>query len=214
MNIAFDNKRVLVTGGCEGIGREICLRLSKYKGTVIALSNNKENLKKLAKEHPEIKTVCVDFLDWGATKEAVKSVLPIDLLVNCAGITILAPCLALTEEECDLTFGLNFKAILNVSQVVAQNLIDRKVPGSIVNISSTGSKAAYWEYAVYGASKSAVNMLTKSMALELGPNKIRVNCVLPTVVMTELARNQWSDPEKADLLKNLTPLHRFAARMK
>jgi len=210
MEISFENKRILVTGGCSGIGREICLRLAKYKGTVVALSNNKENLDKLSKENSEIKTFFVDLLDWHATKATVKSTLPIDLLVNCAGVAILAPCLALTEKQYDLTFDVNVKAMLNVSQVVGQNLVDRKMPGSIVNISSIASEAAFTEQAVYGASKAAVNMLTKTMALELGPHKVRVNSVLPTVVMTELGKRCWSDPKKADPFKNLTPLRRFA----
>lgn len=144
-----------------GIGKETALRLSKYKGKVFALSNNKENLAKLAKEHPEITTLCVDLLNWDATRAAVKSILPIDLLVNNAGVSINEHCLEATPEIFDLTFGTNVKAMLNVSQVVAKNMVERKVAGSIVNLSSQACRAALLDHVIYCASKGAVDMLTK-----------------------------------------------------
>ncbi|XP_014207981.1 L-xylulose reductase-like [Copidosoma floridanum] len=209
MNINFENKRILVTGGCQGIGKEICLRLSKYKGTVIALSNNKENLDKLSKKYPEIQTIFVDLLDWDATRAAVKTILPIDLLVNNAGIGIFAPCLTASPEDFDLTFGVNVRAMLNVSQVVGQNLVERASPGSIVNLSSQTSRGAIHNSLIYCSSKAAVNMLTKTMALELGPKNIRVNCVLPTVCLTGLGKLFIDDEKRSNMMKNRIPLDRF-----
>lgn len=129
--------------------------------TVIGLSNNKQNLDSFEKEYPQIETICVDLLDWDATRSAVKSVLPIDLLVNNAGVALLAPCLKVTPRDFDLSFGVNVKAMLNVSQVVAEDMLGRKVPGSIVNLSSQASKAALKEHLAYCSSKAAVDMLTK-----------------------------------------------------
>jgi len=210
MNITFENKRILVTGGCRGIGKELCIRLSKYRGIVIALSNNKENLDKLSKEHPNIQTLCIDLLNWDATKEIVQSVLPIDLLVNNAGVGKFSSCLTASSEDFDLIFGVNVKAMLNVSQVVGQNMVERKIPGSIVNISSQCGRGAIQGSIIYCSSKAAVNMLTKTMALELGPNKIRVNCILPTVVMTELGKAFISDQVRSDLVKSRISLGRLA----
>ncbi|XP_014207954.2 L-xylulose reductase-like [Copidosoma floridanum] len=194
----------------DGIGKEICLRLSKYKGTVIALSNNKENLDKLSKEYPQIQIIFVDLLDWDATRAAVKNVLPIDLLVNNAGVAILAPCLKAPPQHFDTVFGVNVKAMLNVSQVVGQNMIERKVAGRIVNLSSQASEAALEDHVVYCSSKAAVTMLTKCLALELGRHNIRVNCVQPTVVLTELGRKIWSKEDKVAEMKRKIPLGRFA----
>ena len=209
MNISFEGKRILVTGVGQGIGRELALRLSKYKGQVIGLSKTKENLDKLRAQDSSIQTVCVDLGDWEATKKAVESVLPVDLLVNNAAVAKLKPFLDATEEEFDLSFNINVKAMMHVSQVVARDMIQRNVPGSIVNISSQASQAALRDHAVYCASKGALDMLSKTMALELGPHNIRVNTVNPTVIMTEMGKLGWSEPEKAQSMLSKIPLGRF-----
>ncbi|XP_023247637.1 L-xylulose reductase-like [Copidosoma floridanum] len=215
MNITFENKRILVTGGCQGIGKGICLRLSEYKGTVIALSNNKDNLAKLSQEYPNIRTVCVNLLDWDATREAVKNVLPIDLLVNNAGIGSHGSWLKVTSTDFDDTFGVNVKAMFNVSQVVAQNMIERNVKsGAIVNLSSQAGVSVLKDCTVYCSTKAAVNMLTMSLAQDLGPHNIRVNCVQPTVVMAGMGKIFITDCKEAEDMKNRIPLGRFAARMK
>lgn len=143
------------------MGKAMALRLSKFGATVFALSNNKENLEKLKKEHPKINVVHVDLLDWDATRKAVKSVLPIDLLVNNAGVIMPEPCLTASPRAFDLTFGVNVKAMLNVSQVVCEDLVRRKAPGNVVNVSSQASKAAFKEQVVYGSSKAAVEILSR-----------------------------------------------------
>lgn len=81
--------------------------------------------------------------------------------MNNAGVARLKPFLNATPEDFDVTFAVNVKAILNVSQVVARNMIERKIPGSIVNISSQASQAALKDHAVYCSSKGAVDMLSK-----------------------------------------------------
>ncbi|XP_043784492.1 L-xylulose reductase [Apis laboriosa] len=209
MNINFVGKRILVTGAGRGIGKDLALRLSKYEGQVIALSKEKNNLDKLCTEDPRIQSICVDLSDWNATRKAVESVLPIDLLVNNAGVAYLNSFFDATPEDFDLTFTVNVKAILNVSQIVAKNMIQRKVGGSIVNISSQASQAALKDHVVYCASKGAVDMLSKTMALELGPYNIRVNTINPTVILTEMGKLGWSDPKKARTMLDKIPLSRF-----
>ncbi|XP_035722568.1 L-xylulose reductase-like [Vespa mandarinia] len=210
MDINFQGKRILVTGAGQGIGKDLALRLSKYKGKVIALSKTSEHLNKLIAEDPEIIPVCVDLRNWKATRQAIENVLPIDLLVNNAGIGHLSPFLDATPEDFDLVFDVNVKAIMNVSQVVAKNMIERNVAGSIVNMSSQASQAALKDHTIYCSSKGAVDMLTKMMALELGPHQIRVNAVNPTVVLTEMGKLGWSDKDKASNMISKIPLGRFA----
>ncbi|XP_018303536.1 L-xylulose reductase [Mycetomoellerius zeteki] len=210
MNIIFEGKRILVTGAGQGIGKEIALRLSKYKGQVFALSRTKENLNSLVAIDPKIQPICVDLRDWDATRKAVQSILPIDLLVNNAAVARLSPFLDATPKEFDLIFDVNVKAVFNVSQIIVENMIERKHGGSIVNVSSQAAQAALKDHTVYCMSKAALDMLTKTMALEVGPHNIRVNSVGPTVVMTEMGKLGWSDPQKAQSMINKIPLGRFA----
>ena len=118
---------------------------------------------KLSDEDPRIETVVADLTDWNATRKAVESVLPIDLLVNNAGVVCLAPFLELTEAQFDLTFGVNVRAMFNVSQVVAGHLIRRKSGGAIVNLSSQAAQAALLDHSAYCSSKGAVDMLTRCL---------------------------------------------------
>lgn len=115
----------------------------------------------LIKQDSKIKTVCVDLRNWNETKKAVQNVLPIDLLVNNAGVAFLKPFLEATPEDFDITFDVNVKAVMNVSQIVANDLIKRKISGSIVNLSSQASEAALQDHSVYCASKGALQMLTR-----------------------------------------------------
>lgn len=87
--------------------------------------------------------------------------------------------------------------------------MNRDGNGSIVNISSAAGIASLHGHSVYSATKAAVDSLTKTLALELGEQKIRVNSVNPTVILTKMGRDNWSDPKKSEPLLSKIPLHRF-----
>lgn len=154
--------------------------------------------------------MCVDLGDWEAVARALGGVGPVDLLVNNAAVAVLQPFLEVTKEAFDISFDVNLRAVIQVSQIVARGLIARGAPGSIVNVSSQASQRAMRNHTVYCAAKGAMDMLTKMMALELGPHKIRVNAVNPTVVMTAMGQANWSDPQKAKTMLDRIPLGRFA----
>nr|CAI5822816.1 unnamed protein product [Callosobruchus analis] len=146
----------------------------------------------LKKELPDIETVELDIANWKQTENVLKKIGPIDLLVNNAGMGWLKSLLDATEEDID-----------------RQNMLDRKVPGSIVNISSQASIAGLLHHTVYCASKGAVDSFTRAAALEYGPKNIRVNAVNPTVIMTDMGRLGWSDPKVAKPMLEKIPLNRF-----
>jgi len=186
---SFKGKRVLVTGGGRGIGNEIVKKFYNDGAEVFVIDRDAKLLENLKKEMPKAKTVCVDLLDWDATKKAVTDMAPLDHLVNNAGIVGDCPFLEVTQEKFDQVIGINLRGLLNVSQAFAKGIINNKKEkdgATIVNISSLGDRTAFWGASCYGASKGGVSMLTKSMALELGEHGIRVNCVCPTFIVTDL----------------------------
>ncbi|KAJ4940720.1 hypothetical protein JOQ06_027015 [Pogonophryne albipinna] len=210
MDISFAGKRALVTGAGKGFGRATALALARCGAKVTAVTRSQADLHSLLQECASITPVCVDLADWGATEAALQDVGPIDLLVNNAAIATLQPFLEVTPDKFDQSFDVNVKAVLHVSQMVGRGMVARGSGGSIVNVSSQASQRALREHAVYCASKAALDMLTKVMALELGPHQIRVNSVNPTVVMTDMGRLVWGDPEKSKTMMSRIPLGRFA----
>jgi len=206
----FNGKRVLVTGAGRGIGNAIAIALSQCGAETYALGKTQANLDALVAEHPSIRPVCVDLADWSATRKAVEALPPIDLLVNNAAVAKLDQFLDVKQEDIDISFEVNLKAVINVSQVVAKSLISRGSPGAIVNLSSQSGMRALLDHTVYCATKGALDMTTKVMALELGPHKIRVNSVNPTVVMTDMGRENWSEETKRNGMLSRIPLRHFA----
>ncbi|KAJ8935099.1 hypothetical protein NQ314_012995 [Rhamnusium bicolor] len=209
MEIKFEGKRALVTGAASGIGRGIAVRLAKCGAKVVALDISKDQLETLKEEISTIEIVNVDLCDWKATKEVIRSVYPIDLLVNNAGIVSIVPLIQVTEDLYDKIFNINVKALIHVTQMVIDDLLNRKSRGAIVNISSQASKAGLPNHTLYCATKAAIDGFTRAVALDYGPNGIRINCVNPTVVMTDLGRIAWADPAVAGPMLAKIPLCRF-----
>ncbi|XP_035695457.1 L-xylulose reductase-like isoform X5 [Branchiostoma floridae] len=209
MEIRFDGKKALVTGAGKGIGRDTAKALVKCGAEVFALSRTQEDLDSLVQEYPGIHPVQCDLGDPEATKAVVESVGPIDLLVNNAGITILEPFLEVTLDAFEKVMNVNVRSVMQVSQIVAKGMVERGSGGSIVNVSSLASKCALKEHTSYCTSKGALDIMSKVMALELGPHKIRVNTVNPTVVMTDMGVKVWSDPVKAGPMLARIPLGKF-----
>lgn len=206
--MTIEGKRVLVTGAGKGIGRTTAKLLAERGGEVIALSRDAADLDSLAAEIGCATIVC-DLADLGATRSAVERALPVDLLVNNAGTTVLQPFLEGTIEDFDHVMTINAKAPMVVAQVVAADMIARGVKGAIVNVSSNAAFFGLADHAAYCASKGALDGLTRVMAVELGPRGIRVNSVNPTVTLTPMAVKAWSDPAKADPVQARIPMGRF-----
>lgn len=149
----------------------------------------------------------LDLSDWNKTRETLQKLdVQLDGLVNNAGIAIIKPFSEMTEDDYDAQMNVNLKACFNVIQSLLPKLKDGS---SIVNVSSIASICSFQGHSVYSASKAGMDALTRSIATELGPKKIRVNSVNPTVILTRMGRENWSDPKKADPLLSRIPLRRF-----
>lgn len=166
------------------------------------LNDLKEELK-----GKSFQAIQLDLADWNKTRETLGGLnLKLDGIVNNAGIAIIKPFGELSEDDYDQVMNVNLKACFNVIQSLLPKLNDG---ASIVNISSLAGLCAFQGHSVYSASKAGLDALTKNLAVELGPRKIRVNSINPTVILTRMGRKNWSDPVKADPLLQRIPLRRF-----
>lgn len=191
-------KRVLITGGARGIGRAIASRVAQ-RGAALTLMDHDEQGLAAAKSElggsADVAAIRVDLTDDSALESALASAGDIDGLVNCAGIYPVTPVLDLDLEEWDRVFALNLRVPFVLSRGIARRLIAAGRSGVIVNISSTASVLARPGIAHYGASKAALNQLTRVLAVELAPHGIRVNALLPGVIETETVTAALSSPE-------------------
>jgi Dehydrogenases with different specificities (related to short-chain alcohol dehydrogenases) len=208
MEGTFKGKRALITGGGGGIGKEIVLLLKRKGANVVIIDRSKNDLEALKREI-ECDTIIADLSDAEQAKKAAERALPVDLLVNCAGVNNLQPFLETTVENFEETINVNTRAIMIVSQVVARNMVEQKRGGSIVSISSIASALAFQDHTTYCISKGALDQLTRCMANELGHYGIRTNAVAPAMTMTPLGRKAWSDPAKSKPMLEKIPLGRF-----
>jgi L-xylulose reductase len=204
----FTGKRVLVTGAGKGIGRATAELMAEYGAQVVALSRDPKDLESLAAQIG-CETIAVDLADPVATRVAARAAQPIDLLVNCAGTTILEPFLETSVESFNHLYTVNVISAAIIAQETARSMIERGIQGAIVNVSSLSSWIGFADHAAYCASKGGLDGLTTVMANELGRQGIRVNAVNPCVTLTPMAVKAWSDPAKADPMLSRIPLGRF-----
>lgn len=204
----FSGKSVLVTGAGKGIGQATVKYLCERGAEVVALSRSSVDLNTLSAEFG-CRTVVLDLADAEKTRAAARDIMPVDLLVNCAGVAELHSVLDTTADIFDAVMAVNCRAPLIVSQEYARALIERGRPGAIVNVSSIASFIGFTDHAAYCASKAALDGLTRVMANEWGRNGIRVNGVHPVVTLTPMAVKVWSDPAKSGPMLSRIPLGRF-----
>lgn len=211
MDINFNGQRALVTGAGKGIGRALAIKLTECGAKVVAISRTPEDLDSLKQEADGIETHVCDLSDWDATRKLIESLGQIDLLVNNAGTTRQDKFVDVPKEDVYSLFDINFMAVFNITQVVAKGMIERGKGGAIVMMSSMLGMRAMEIRSVYCCTKAAIDQLTRNLALELGPHKIRVNSVNPTVTLTPLAKRYgWENPAKASRITDNTPLGQLA----
>ncbi|ODM93711.1 L-xylulose reductase [Orchesella cincta] len=195
--------KCLVTGAGRGIGRALVAELHARGAVVYALSKNPDNLKKLKIEFPKVVPICADLGSVEDTRRALEPIEAVDCLINNAGIFEPGDFLEATSESFDKQFNINLRSALTVSQITAKKMIARGNGGSIVNISSISGQRPEHGIAIYCCTKAAIDMLTKCMALELGPHKIRVNAVAPANVDTDLNQpGSYGEEEKEKVEQN------------
>ncbi|KAB1265953.1 Carbonyl reductase [NADPH] 2 [Camelus dromedarius] len=202
-----------------GIGRDTVKALHASGARVVAISRTNADLFSLSKECLGIEPVCVDLGDWEATEQMLGGVGPVDLLVKNAAVALLQPFLEVTKEAFDRSFDVTLRSVFQVSQMVARGMIARGVPGSIVNVASMVAHVTFPNLAVYrpvglrsvhGLHQGRNDHADQGHGLGLGPYKIRVNSVNPTVVLTAMGQLLSADPDFSRKLKERHPLKKSA----
>ncbi|MDQ3045737.1 MAG: SDR family oxidoreductase [Chloroflexota bacterium] len=207
-------KVVLVTGGGSGLGLSMAKRFASLGARVAITGRSEERLNGAAAEidptGERVFVVPCDVRDFAQVEAMVGSVVGkwggIDVLVNNAGIYPNTLVVDMTEDEWDAVFDTNVKGMFLVSRAVAQRMIERGAGGRIVNISSGAAESGRVGAAHYCASKAAVNMFTRVLALELASHDIVVNAVGPGLIEVP----DWSlSDEYVSALVSSNPLGRM-----
>jgi NAD(P)-dependent dehydrogenase (short-subunit alcohol dehydrogenase family) len=207
---ALDNRVILVTGGAGGIGSAIVRLLFRLGADVIAGDINEPGLKALSAEIG-CRTIIMDMTSEAAVRQALSG---LDLwgLVNCSGWAgPLETPMDVEPYIFDKTIAINTRGPLLVTKYAARSMIRVGKGGSIVNISSQAGLVGLAGHLSYGASKAALDSITRVSALELGRYGIRVNSVNPTAVLTEMSVDYWGRPDIGGPFLEKMPLGRFAA---
>ncbi|MFT3707678.1 MAG: 3-oxoacyl-[acyl-carrier-protein] reductase [Archangium sp.] len=190
----FTNKVALVTGGSRGIGRAIAQTLAKRGATVvISYAGNEaaatETVKAIVDAGGKAKAIRFDVADSEACSKAVDEVIKeftrLDVLVNNAGVAIDGLLMRFKDEDWDKTLDTNLKGAFSLMRAVSRPMMKQK-GGAIVNVSSIVGEMGNAGQAAYSASKAGLIGLTKSIARELASRNIRVNCVTPGFITTDM----------------------------
>lgn len=195
----LQGKVALVTGGASGFGAETARRFVQEGAAVVILDLNGNGAAEVAKEVGNAKGLRGDVTVRKDIDEAVqlatKTFGRLDIVVNNAGWTHRnKPVLEVTEEEFDRVYAINVKSIFHMVRAVVP-LLSRQGGGSIINIGSTAGIRPRPGLTWYNASKGAVNLVSKSLAVELAPLKIKVNCVAPVIGETGLLEAFMGTPD-------------------
>jgi NAD(P)-dependent dehydrogenase (short-subunit alcohol dehydrogenase family) len=200
----------LITGGSRGLGKDMALNIARQGHDVILTYNSqKAEAEKvvIAIEQQGRKAVALqlnvsDIASFSTFKGTVKETLQhtwqqdtFDFLINNAGIGIYAPFAETSEEQFDQQVTIHFKGTFFLTQTLLPLIADG---GRIINLSSGLSRFSGPGFSVYGAAKGAINVLTRYMAVELGPRRIRVNAIAPGAIETDFGGGVIRDNPQAN----------------
>ena len=206
----LEGKTILVTGSSSGIGRGIAVTCSKMGATVVLGGRNVKRLNEtlLQMEGEGHQFATVDLSDTVQVEAMVRKLPKLDGIVHCAGIGQRVLCKQLQEKDIDDVMDANFKApIMLQTEILKQKKINKSA--SVVFIASIASESPSVGNAIYSASKGAVISYANCLAVELAPRKIRVNCISPAMVWTDLILKGGVTEEELKEDEQKYPLKRY-----
>ena len=211
-------RKVLVTGSSKGIGRGIAVRFAQEGADVVV--NYNSDPRGADEVLGEILSLgrrgAILRANVGSVSEvrdlvskSAEALGGLDVLVNNAGIEKQSAFWDVTESDFDAVLDVNLKGVFFAAQTFAQQCRAARRPGKIINISSVHEELAFPNFAPYCASKGGVRMLTRTLAVELGPHGITINSIAPGAIETPMNASLLKDPVKLQSLVGRIPLGRL-----
>lgn len=206
---------IIVTGAAGGIGEALSDGISRAGAHVAMCDVRKDKNEKLAArlqaDGLSAEAFSLDITDSRDMDNCIADIMnkwhKIDGLVNCAGINIRENILNVTPEHFDKIMDVNLKGLYFFTQKIVPYMIENG-HGKIVNFSSHNAQGMLGGVSVYGATKSAVSALTRSMAIEWAQYNIQANAIAPGHILTELTQPTWTDPQRSAYLRERISMER------
>ena len=207
---SLESKTILVTGASSGIGQGVAIACSKMGATVILNGRNQMKLgATLAQlEGGEHRMIAADLTNSESVSRMMEQLPSLDGVVHCAGIGQRVLCKVATEQDVDSVMDTNFKApVLLQTELLKHKKVNKGA--SIVFIASISTWSPSIGNAFYSASKAAIVSYSNCLALELAPRKVRVNCISPAMVWTDLIYQEGVDEDLLKADEQKYPLKRY-----
>lgn len=206
-----NQKVAIVTGGASGLGYAIAEKLVKHQIRTIIIGRNRERLQEAQQAFGELCSYhAFDLCRLAEIPALVSSIVErwgkIDILINNAGINMKKAFTEVSDDDFQQILHTNLTAVFSLSREVVKVMLPRQ-QGCIVNISSMAAQYGIPKVIAYTATKSGIEGMTKAMAVELSPQGIRVNCVAPGFIATDMsAKALDSDPDRKNKVLSRTPM--------
>ena len=209
--IDLKNLNIILTGATGVIGNSILDKLVMAGSNVIATGTNDEKLKNIQTKNKNVKTLKFDISDHSKIEEFVdecSNILSnrIDVLINNAGITLDNLSIRMKEEEWKRVIDINLTSTFLITKNAIKKMLKFK-NGKVINVTSVVGHSGNIGQANYAASKAGIIAMSKSLALEYGKKNIKINCISPGFIMSEMT-NKISE-EHTELLKSRISLNKF-----
>ena len=209
----LDGRRAFVTGASRGIGLGAAAALCGAGAHVVIAARNRVEVEAAATAITDaggsVEAVVLDVTDAEAVRAVVAAQDAFDILVNNAGMNRPGPMQAMSVDDYDAVMDVNVRAVYFLTQAVVAKMLAAARGGSIINVSSQMGRVGGLERTVYCASKHAIEGLTRALAIELGPQQIRVNTICPTFIRTPFTAQTFANPELVAWIESKIKLGRI-----
>jgi glucose 1-dehydrogenase len=214
----LEGRNALVTGSDQGIGQAIALKLAEEGADVVVNyrrnreggEQTRDQIRRMGRNSAAIQAD-VGNLESARklVDESIAALSSLDILVNNAGIEKRAPLLEVTEEDYFAVIQVNMTAPFFLTQAFVRHLVERKLPGRVINISSVHEELPFPNFTPYCMAKGGLKMMMRNLAIELGPLGITINNIAPGAIETPINRSLMSNPKLLEQVLANIPLHRI-----